>query len=85
MKVEYTNKFLRMVRRLPRHIRELAIQKESVFIRYPFSKSLKIHKLQGKWFGYWAFSIDYFHRIIFRWVGKDTALFVAVGDHDIYQ
>ena len=85
MKVVYANKFLRMARRLPRHIRELAIQKEAIFVRYPFSKSLKIHKLQGKWFGYWAFSLDNNYRIMFRWVDKDTALFVAVGDHSIYE
>jgi mRNA-degrading endonuclease YafQ of YafQ-DinJ toxin-antitoxin module len=67
------------------HVQGVIAQKEAIFVRYPFSKSLKIHKLKGKWFGYWAFSVDYNRRIIFRWVEKDTALFVAVGDHSIYE
>lgn len=66
-------------------VRGKAIEKEAIFKKYPFAKTLKTHKLSGKFSGYYAFSIDYNYRIIFRYMKKDTIVFVAIGDHSIYQ
>ena len=74
-----------MFRKLPESVRNKAIQKEAIFQRYPFAKTLQVHKLQGKFDGYNSFYIDYNYRIIFRFIEKDTALFIAIGDHSIYQ
>ncbi len=74
-----------MFYKLSKLVRNKAVQKEAVFRRYPFARNLKTHKLQGKFDGYSSFYIDYDYRIIFRFIEKDTALFIAIGDHSIYQ
>jgi mRNA-degrading endonuclease YafQ of YafQ-DinJ toxin-antitoxin module len=85
MNIVYTKKFEKMFKRLPISIKNQAVQKEAVFMRYPFSQTLKVHKLKGKFEGYYAFSIDFHYRIIFRLIENDSALFIAIGDHSIYQ
>jgi mRNA-degrading endonuclease YafQ of YafQ-DinJ toxin-antitoxin module len=85
MKILYTGNFLKMLRHLPLNIQNKADQKEIIFRKYPFSQMMKTHKLKGKFDGYYAFSIDFHYRIIFRLIENDSALFIAIGDHSIYQ
>ena len=85
MNIVYTNKFKRMFYKLPKVVRNKAIEKEAVFRRYPFAKTLKTHKLSGRFSGYYAFSVDYNYRIIFKYLTKDTIAFMGIGDHSIYN
>ena len=48
----------------------------------PFDPNLKTHKLSGTLSGYWAFSIDYYYRIIFRFSGDQIVIFITIGSHD---
>ena len=53
-----------------------------IFIKNPFDKRLKTHKLSGKLKDLWSFSIEYDLRVIFYFVGNDKVIFVDIGKHD---
>lgn len=63
----------------------MAFKREKIFIKDPFSSTLKTHKLSGELDGYWAFSITYQDRVIFRFVSDTEVIFFRIGSHDIYQ
>ena len=58
--------------------KRLAIFKEDVF-----DKRLKTHRLKGNLKDYYAFSISYSDRIVFRIIENSSVYFVDVGTHDI--
>ena len=70
---------------MPKKVKKAAEQKEKIFRKDPFDSRLKTHKLTGKLKEFWAFSIDYEHRIIFEFVNKQTVWFHTVGTHAIYR
>mgnify|MGYP006298929895 CR=1 FL=1 len=57
-------------------------EKLDVFLRDPFSASLRTHKLSGKLAGLWAFSIDDDYRVVFEFINKGSVLLVDFGTHD---
>ncbi|MEI8174879.1 MAG: type II toxin-antitoxin system mRNA interferase toxin, RelE/StbE family [bacterium] len=85
MKIEYSSKFARQFKKLPREIKESAIKCESLFRINPFDPKLKTHKLHGTMQDYWAFSISYNYRIGFTFSEIDYVKFHAIGSHDIYK
>ncbi len=70
---------------MPKDIKMVAEEKEKVFRKNPFDPTLNIHKLSGRFRGYWAFWIDQKYRIIFEFADKNTLWFHSVGDHSIYR
>ena len=56
-----------------------------IFKQDPFNPKLRTHKLKGRLRDYWAFSISYSDRIIFRFLDKETVFFIDIGGHDIYN
>jgi len=56
----------------------LAIFKEDVF-----DKRLKTHRLKGNLKEYYAFSISYSDRIVFKIIGDNSVYFIEVGSHDV--
>ncbi len=84
MKVIYSSNFLRTYRQLPGNVKSRAEDKEIIFRKNPFDQRLKTHKLTGSFADFWAFSVDYRHRIIFEFRGKNMAIFHKIGDHSIY-
>jgi len=85
MKILYLPKFARQYRKLPENIKDLAEVKEKIFRQNPHDPKLKMHKLHGELRDFWSFSLDRRYRIIFDFIGKNTARFYSVGDHDIYE
>lgn len=85
MKIFYHPKFKKEYKNLPKEIKESAEKKEKVFRKNPFDPQLKTHRLHGELKDFWAFSINYEYRIIFDFLGKNTARFYSVGSHDIYE
>jgi len=61
------------------HLRErLAIFKEDAF-----DKRLKTHRLKGNLKEYYAVSISYSDRIVFKIIEEEVVYFVEIGDHDV--
>lgn len=56
----------------------LAIFKEDVFDR-----RLKTHHLKGNLKEYYAFSLSYSDRIVFKLLENEDILFIEIGSHDI--
>lgn len=86
MEIIYSSKFAREYRKLPKDIKILAEEQETIFRKDPYDTRLKTHKLKGKFDGFLSFSIGYKYRIIFEFAkDRKTVYFHTVGDHDIYQ
>jgi len=85
MNIEYSPKFFRMYKKLPKDVKRLAEEKIEIFRRDPFDARLKTHKLSGALRDYWAFWINQKYRIIFSFWNSETVRFHLVGGHDIYE
>lgn len=85
MKIYYSSKFAREYRKLPLAVKKLAEEKELIFRKDPHDPALKTHKLAGRLKGFWSFSIDYQHRIIFEFAKEELIWFHSVGNHSIYS
>ena len=83
--VEYSTKYIRSFKKLPPPIQAKAREKEMLFIIDPFTARLETHKLHGKLQDYWAYSVDYKYRVIFRFLNGTSALFFDIGLHPIYR
>jgi proteic killer suppression protein len=85
MNIEYSPKFTKQFKKLPKEIKENAILCEKLFRKNPFDQRLKTHKLHGTMKEYWAFSISYNYRIGFTFTDSNLIRFHAVGTHSIYK
>ncbi len=84
MEIEYSSKFMRQFKKLPKEVKEHAIVCEKLFRKNPFDPKLKTHKLHGTMKEYWAFSISYNYRIGFTFADTNLVHFHSVGNHSIY-
>lgn len=85
MRIFYSSKFEREYKKLSKHIKNLAEEKENIFRANPFDSRLKTHKLGGKLKKFWAFWIDDKYRIVFEFADKNIVWFHSAGDHSIYK
>jgi addiction module RelE/StbE family toxin len=85
MKIEYSPKFVKQFKKLPKEAQKNALVCERIFRENPFHPKLKTHKLHGTMKEYWAFSISFSYRIGFTFIDGDFVRFHAVGTHDIYK
>lgn len=83
--IRYSSHFVRAVKKLPRHIADHCEEREEIFRKNCFDPRLKTHKLHGRFYEHWSFSITHAYRIVFRFLTPDTVLFVDTDDHSIYQ
>lgn len=87
MEIYLTSKFKKKYKRLPKLIKEKAIEKEKIFIKNPFDPRLETHNLHGEYKDYLAFSIDKSWRIMFQFLNatKTKVAFVNIDTHNIYK
>jgi addiction module RelE/StbE family toxin len=57
-------------------------QKITLFTNEPFHPSLRTHSLSGNLAGYWAISITFEQRLIFKFVTDTKVLLIDLGSHD---
>lgn len=81
-KLQYSNHFLRMSKKLSEEYVLQFEEKVEIFRRDPKSISLRVHALTGKMKGYFSFSVNYSIRAIFQKTSKDTVLFTSIGPHN---
>ena len=63
-------------------VESLFWQKIDVFRQDPFDARVKTHRLAGKLERYWAFSVAYDCRVIFRFLSEDRVVLVDIGTHE---
>ena len=78
---------MKRFRKFPPEIKDKLCKKIKIFEKDPFDPRLKTHRLQGKLYGYFAFSIDYSYRVIFRPSDEEKNYFeiINVGQHSMYE
>ncbi len=85
MVIRTTSKFRKVFKKLPKRIKEAAVEREKIFRANPFDSRLGTHKLHGEYKDYWAFTVVGQYRIMFVFVDSDIVDFVNIGTHDIYR
>ncbi len=83
--VGFTPEFFRNLKKLPTQLREIAFKRIKLFRDKSNHQRLKVHKLHGKYQGFFGFSIDRKNRVVFEWVSDQEARLHTVGDHSIYD
>jgi len=74
------NKYLAgLTEKQKKNLRErLAIFKQDIF-----DKRLKTHRLKGNLKDYYAFSISYSDRIVFKIIEDNSVYLIEIGSHDV--
>lgn len=85
IKIEFAVSFVRNLRRLTPTLIEESLEKIELFKNNKNHKQLKVHKLKGRLLGRYSFSVNYKTRIVFSYASKNTAILLAIGDHDVYK
>lgn len=84
MEVFYYASFLRQLKKLPKSVREVAVQQTKRFMKNPHDPLVKLHKLHGRLSGRFAFWVDFKTRIVLE-IKSGKAYFHAIGDHGVYD
>ncbi len=58
-------------------------KRPEIFKEDVFDKRLKTHKLKGALGNYYAFSINYSDRIVFKILDDGGIYFIEIGSHDV--
>ena len=85
IKVAFSSSFKRAFKKKikrNRALEEIFWKKLEKFMREPFSRELKTHKLSGQLKDLWSFSIGYDMRVIFFFAEKDKVVLVDIGTHE---
>ena len=85
IKVKYKPAFVRQYKKLPKALKQETKEKIDLFCVDPNHSFLKTHKLKGRLKGRYSFSVNYKYRVVFRYETKNTAVLLAVGDHEVYE
>lgn len=85
MRIDFSSSFLKTYRKLSKEVVDQFEAKENIFFTNPFHPSLKTHKLSGSMKDYYAFSVNYKYRVVFKFLTKDIIVFISIGTHDIYD
>ena len=85
LKIERTGAFERTLDELAilhEGIDILVEQRIVLFRNNPNDTRLDNHPLRKRMEGRWAFSVSDDIRIVYRWIGKTTVRFLAIGPHE---
>ena len=85
MKIAYTPAFDRQLHALDETLQSDVIEKITLFKNPTNHRQLRVHKLHGKLKGRLSFSVSYRLRIVFKYLSKNEAVLLAVGDHEVYK
>lgn len=75
--------WLKYVKKLTDKQREQLKERLSIFRENAFDPRLKTHHLKGNLKEYYAFSVSYSDRIVFKLLDDEEVLFIEIGSHDI--
>ena len=86
VRIILAQEFEKQYQRLPLSIQKRAEKQTDIFSENPFHPSLHSEKLQIKRKQLWSLRVDKRYRVLFRFLEKNTALFLSIGPHDwIYK
>jgi len=82
VEIEYSSKFLRLLKKLPITIQNLAQEREEIFLANPFDSRLGTHKLHGKDRNHWAYWVMRKIRVKFLFLNNNQVLCLEIGTRD---
>jgi addiction module RelE/StbE family toxin len=85
IEIGFSSSFKRVFKKKIKGHKELEAkfwQKVEIFIKDPFDRTLRTHKLSGKLQGLWSLSIGYDLRVIFYFAEENRVVFIDIGKHD---
>ncbi len=85
IEVYFSEQFLKKLDRLERDVKEEVYAKTEKFRHLSNHPMLKVHKLHGKMKDKYSFSVSYKIRITFKYITKNSVVFLTVGDNNIYN
>lgn len=83
--LRYRPEFIRLYNKLECSLQDEIKEKIVLFKDLENHRSLKVHKLHGRFRDCYSFSVNYKFRIVFEYLNKTTASLMTVGDHDMYK
>lgn len=85
LEINYTPLFIRQYNKLDTDLQDEVVEKIEFFKDKENHDKLRVHALKGKMQGYFSFSVNYSHRVVFEYLNKKEVALLKVGDHDIYK
>ncbi len=85
LEVSFSPAFMRKYKLLDKELSEEVYEKIKLFKNKRNHQQLKVHKLKGKLFNRFSFTVSYKIRIIFQYLSKNEVVFLAIGSHDVYK
>ena len=83
--ISFKETFVKQMNNLEKALADEVFEKISLFKDIKNHKALKVHKLHGKFSECFSFSVNYKTRIVFEHETKNSVIFLAIGDHDLYR
>ncbi|MCC7160751.1 hypothetical protein IT399_03465 [Candidatus Nomurabacteria bacterium] len=83
--ISFKTTFVRQINNLEKALAEEVLEKIDLFKDLKNHKTLKVHKLHGKFAECYSFSVNYKTRIVFEYGIKNEVILLAIGDHDLYK
>jgi len=84
MTILFKPTFVRQFKNLEPRLQEEVIEKIELFKNLKNHKQLKVHKLTGRLYGRYSFSVNYKIRIVFSYLSKNSIVLLVIGSHSIY-
>lgn len=85
IKIIFRPTFVRQINKLDKDLVEEVHEKIELFKHKENHEMLKVHKLHGRFYGCLSFFVNYKIRIVFEYESTNTAIFLTIGDHDVYK
>ena len=86
MRIVFQKSFEKQYKKLPKKIKQKVQERNILLGKDPYNPVLNNHSLHGKYVGYRSISVTGNLRIIYKFLGKNTVLFVEIGTHsDLYS
>lgn len=82
MRIRYQKSFSEQFTKLSKIQKQLVKDAIEVFAEDPSNNDLRNHPLKDEWINYRSITADDDLRLHYRVINEDTALFVAVGNHN---
>ena len=81
MSIQYTLKFKRQYKKLPKKFQAQFDDRLKLFIVNPTHPQLRVHPLKGKFSGYWSMNVNGDLRALYLKRGEEIIIFALIGTH----
>lgn len=85
LQINYTPSFIRSYKLLNDYLKTEVKDKIEAFRNTKNHKSLKVHKLHGRFKGKCSFYVNYKFRVLFKYLDSKEVVLIDADDHDIYK